>query len=332
MLPKLFFVSACSLLVFSDLSAQPCMGSIPGQDFFSCTGYYIVEDTNNRILTNCEDRLTLCLGTPMPPKHERSPVESPIRVLARVFDDNGDYKLTEVKGAFSFDASKGFLTFIPDSFPVSTDGDINPITYQVIMDCRYFYGPDNEETSTRYLTKQNIVRACAQARSMTDSSDLSSAVQLTPALGVCVQYLRNGLELKAKWNIDRWKFDHWESSIPLAGLDRYELAQLLDNECWPVLDTVIFTAWYTDLTLGIRENQSVENRITIAYQNGDIIVHDPDTDIYRWMLSDVQGRIFSQTDGCFTEPCTIPTGGTTGMAILIGVGLTHSYSTSLFLH
>ncbi|MBI2794963.1 MAG: hypothetical protein HYX66_09990 [Ignavibacteria bacterium] len=303
-----------------------------GQEVFSCNGYYIVQDSINGVIANCDDKLTVCLGTLIPPRHQNSPVESPIRVLAGFYDDNGNYKLTDVNGTISIDPSRGFVTFVPDSFPVSVIGDLNPIQYQVVMDCRYFYGPDNVDEYVRYLSKQNVIRACAQARSMTDSSDLSSNILLQPKMESCVHYLSNGLKIAAERNVGRWNFDHWESSISLAGLKQYELTQLLDNECWPLTDTVILTAWYRDVTLAVREDPAAENQITFAYKNGDIIVHDPATTIYKWILSDLQGRIISQTDSCLLEPCIISTNGNSGMAILIGVGLSHSYSTSLFLH
>lgn len=329
---KWLFVNSIFALMAAELQAQPCVLAPNGQRVFSCTGFYIVQDSVNGVLANCDDRLTICLGTPLPPMHSNSPVDSPVRIYAGVYDDNGVYNLSEVQNTFSLDSSTGFLTVIPDSFPVSMKGDPIPIKYEVVMDCRYFYGPDGTMESRRYLTKQHIIRACASARSMSDSSDISSNIPVSPSKGSCTQYLSNGLEISADQSNGRWNFDHWESSVPLAGLKSFERYQIIDDGCWPLNDTVELTAWYRDVTLGVSGNPTDDNGITIDNQDDGIIVHDPERLIDKWVLFDLQGRVFVQTDGCRSEGCFIPTVGITGTVFLLGVGLSHTYSTSLFLH
>lgn len=329
---KWLFVNTIFALMAAELQAQPCILSPTGQGLFSCTGFYVVQDIINGVLANCDDRLTICLGTPIPPMHSNSPVASPIRIFAGVYDDNGNYKLTEVNGTVSIDTSRGFVTFVPDSFPVSVIGDVNPIQYQVVMDCQYFFGPENTTESRRYLTKQNIIRACASAKLLSDSSDISSNVSLSPPKGSCVQYLSNGLELSADQSNGKLTFDHWESSMPLTALKPFERYQIINDGCWPLQDTVELTAWYRDITLGVSDNQTDEYGITIDSQGDGIVVHNPETVIDKWILFDLQGRVIIQTQGCRSEACFIPTVGITGTVFLLGVGLSHTYSTTLFLH
>ena len=117
---------------------------------------------------------------------------------------------------------------------------------------------------------------------------ISEEVVVSPGPSVTTSFVANGITLVAE-NTERYRFDHWSSSVELPGLDPLLPSQHLIEVCWPLEDTVRFTAWYRDATVSVDEDPGGNPRI--ALQGRTLEVDGSGSPIVTVAVSDVHGRL-----------------------------------------
>lgn len=168
---------------------------------------------------------------------------------------------------------------------VNDDG--TPVVYQVSLYCGYWTGADADTTRILF-TIHSRFRALANARSLNDdSTPLNSELFVSPVRMPTGGFsISTPLTISAIETLDAYQFDHWTSnwdgtSNTAAVYDPYGRAQIITPSCWPMRDTVMFTAWYRNTT---RSNVAVNDghtlqppRTTVAMcipENGTIALYD----------------------------------------------------------
>lgn len=288
----LMFLSA--VLMSTTLSAQiktDCLGPFGFKLPFNCKPLYLLEALNNTILPTCIDSITVCLGLPMPPRAEPSVVATP----AYLVRDNGfgPKPYDTLKCDMRLDSELGTLTIYPRTpLPVMDDDLANPVEYLILVNCEYWKDEGTGTQEQRFI-KQYVVKAVSEARSTVDSS-IVAGVYTDPPRRSPVHLIWDGINLFATEENDSVVFDYWTISHPEITIDPKRREQHVATECWPLADTVLFTAWYRPVTSTVKEPAGGEQNIECSILPEQIRVTafgEPITDVF---VVDLLGRIERQ--------------------------------------
>lgn len=127
------------------------------------------------------------------------------------------------------------------------ESDGSPIQYQVNLYCGYWFGNKDADTTSVRFTMHARYRAVAEARRTNDSSLLNSELLVSPVSIPPSGYaITTPITITAISEHENLVFDHWTSSHAGIAFDAYGREQMLSVACWPMSDTVRFTAWYRD--------------------------------------------------------------------------------------
>lgn len=147
------------------------------------------------------------------------------------------------------------------------DTDGSPIQYQINMYCGFWFGDNDTDTTRVRFTTYARYHAVAEARYVRDSSLLNSALMVSP-----VSMPPNGyviitpLTITAIDEHENLVFDHWTASHSGIVFDRYGREQIVSTACWPMSDTVRFTAWYRENTVSsVPEPEISESASVVLY-------------------------------------------------------------------
>ena len=158
--------------------------------------------------------------------------------------------------------------------------DGSPIQYQVNLYCGYWFGNNDTDTTSVRFTTYARYRAVAEARRTNDSLLLTSELLVSPVSIPAGGYaITTPITITAINEHENLVFDHWTSSHTGIAFDVYGREQKLSVACWPMSDTVRFTAWYRDNSISsvseaeIPQSASVElydlqgRRATFEYRD-----------------------------------------------------------------
>jgi hypothetical protein len=225
-----------------------------------------------------------------------------------------------------FDQENGDMIAITEGMPAYEVDSSASLRYMLYTDCRYFNGPEGREPSLQYFTKQSLIRGYGIARSMRDSAVISERVLTEPIPENGLSTLLNGLIISTMERDSIWTFDHWTSSVPITGFDPYQLLQIVKDDCWPLFDTVVFTAWYKETTVHVDERERITQRdgqpaLDIRYEQStaQIIIESDLREMCKAVLIDVQGRTLQSYDSIRSAFIhTISTQRANGLHFLVG--------------
>ena len=261
---------------------------------FTCRPNHIHHSIDDAVINGCADTITLCMGLPIPPRHVDSEVDAPIRVY-RIYDGPSGRRLERRSVELRTDTTTGLIHVIPDDrLEIHDAGVPDPARYRLVVDCQYWYGTERQDTIRIELWKQYVVRAFATARSLTDSTDLSDQIMVTPLRSSDVHYELDGVNIAADAGNDHWTFDHWTASNNIA-LDPDAAQQHLKDVCWPLQDTVIFTAWYRTTSTGVAFSRRDGRIKNVNHSNGQITFTHSVGSATVATVVDVTGRLISHT-------------------------------------
>jgi hypothetical protein len=173
--------------------------------------------------------------------------------------------------------------------PVMDDDLINNVEYLIQTNCEYW---DTDETGTRQyrVIKQHTIRAYAEARSEIDNSILSE-VDVVPPKRSLVHMIFDGVNLIAPETHGGLFFDKWTVSHAEVEYDPTSPAQNIGTACWPLRDTVIFTAWYTDEPTTVKESVGGKQDVVCTTSADDYTFTSTALPITEIMVVDLLGRI-----------------------------------------
>jgi hypothetical protein len=279
---------------------DPCyLGDLPFDPPFACPPYRIERAIADAVIPYCSDTIEVCIGTTVPAKHEMSPVTSPVQ-LYRMGVAGESVSPEQIETEWDIDTVYGRLLVMPRaSMPPVRRSDGRAYQYRLVVDCRYWKGP--EADTVRYdISKQTMILAHAFARSVHDSTDLAAEVFVAPPPASTVHHVGEGLRLEAEERSGPWSFERWESSNVNVAFDPLAPVQVIQDACWPLQDTVIFTAWFRNTSTSVDgENNPAERADQHYFANAPAILWNSSTqevvvsDRYMWTslsVIDVNGR------------------------------------------
>ncbi|RPI69830.1 MAG: hypothetical protein EHM43_00320 [Ignavibacteriae bacterium] len=209
---------------------------------FSCYPLFILGFNGNSLAPGCLDSMVICIGLPVPPRSPDHPDLEPALLLRGEDTININIRIDEVVGT---------LTVYPlEPMPITEDDNVTQIDYLIQLNCAYWQDIDTGEKST-YFAKQHIVRSYTVARSLRDSSIVNDRVYVSPPETSPTHYVHRGVNIHADRENGDLTFSHWTSSLTDVKLDPLIATQNVQADCWPIMDTVIFTAWYHDETTSV---------------------------------------------------------------------------------
>lgn len=284
----LFLVTVLFTTTMSAQIKTDCLGPFGFKLPFNCKPLYLLEALNNTILPTCIDSITVCLGLPMPPRAEPSVVATP----AYLVRDNGfgPKPYDTLKCDMRLDSELGTLTIYPRTpLPVMDDDLANPVEYLILVNCEYWKDEGTGTQEQRFI-KQYVVKAVSEARSTVDSS-IIAGVYTDPPRRSPVHLIWDGINLFATEENDSVVFDHWTISHPEITIDPKRREQHVATECWPLADTVLFTAWYRPVTSTVKEPAGGEQTIECSILQEQIRVTSNGEPIIDVAVVDLLGRI-----------------------------------------
>ncbi len=285
-------LSLLVLLMIEGGTAQACDERTTPS--FTCRPNHIHHSIDDAVIRGCADTITLCMGLPIPPRHADSEADAPIRVY-RIYDGQQGRRLELRSVELQIDTNNGLIHVIPDDrLEIHDAGVPEPARYRLVVDCQYWYGAERHDTIRVELWKQYVVRAFAVARALTDSSDISDQIMVTPLRTSDVHFELDGVNIAADAGNDHWTFDHWTASNGIS-LDAQAPQQHLKDVCWPLRDTVIFTAWYLNTTTSVADG-SISNKTTwVRHADGQLtFTHNVGLNTVATVV-DITGRVITQT-------------------------------------
>jgi len=123
--------------------------------------------------------------------------------------------------------------------------DGSPVYYQVNLYCGYWFGVNDTDTTTIRFSMYPRYRAIAEARRVGDSALLKSEFLVSPVSMPTSGYaITSSMTITAREEHDGAVFNHWTASHAGIAFDKYGREQRISVACWPMSDTVRFTAWY----------------------------------------------------------------------------------------
>ena len=264
---------------------------LPFDPVFSCVPRSIDAASGGSIIAACDDEIRVCLGKPLPEKHPGSPVGSPVRLFRLDQTSATDDVVAERAFHWYPDTATGSVVIIPDPpLEVSLEDPRLPVLFRLVVDCQYWHGPGDAAIDTAFvdLWKQHVVRLQGAAHRLHDGADISSAVVVTPSPVVSTRFVSSGVALDAEES-ERYRFDHWSASVELPGFDPRVPSQILHDICWPLEDTVQFTAWYRDVTSTVEP--PLDASVVVRLTNGRLQIVSDRSPITGFSISDIHGRV-----------------------------------------
>ncbi len=288
------------LIAVATAASQPCTEDhIPGgYPPFGCRPYRIDEASGRQVIAPCADTIRLCVGKPLPIPHPDAPVSSPVRLYRMGPDPTSPTVVEEVGVHWSTEANNGAVVVIPDPPMEALEADQRtPVRYRLVTDCRFWEGPQaiKPDTSFFEIWKQHAVPYSGEARRIHDQQAIDAEVVMNPMPLVAMAFIADGVYLTAESG-ERYRFDHWTCSAEGIVLQSTAAEQLVRDVCWPLQDTVVFTAWYQDRTADLPSEPDKGIRLRATREN--LLLTDPRptpfTDI---VITDVHGRtVFTSTN------------------------------------
>jgi len=281
------------LLAATSAAAQPCAENhLPGgYPPFGCRPYRIDEASGGQVIAPCADTIRLCVGKPLPIRHPDAPVSSPVRLYRMGPDPTSPSVVEEVGVHWSTEANHGAVVVIPDPPMEALEADQRtPVRYRLVTDCRFWEGPQAVKPDTSFIEiwKQHVVPFRGQALRLHDQQRIDDDVIMMPVPQVSLALISDGVYLSAESG-ERYRFDHWTCSAPGIAVQSEASDQLVRDVCWPLQDTVVFTAWYQDRTADLETERGKGIQLRATREN--LLVVDPRpipfTDI---AIADVHGR------------------------------------------
>ena len=285
-----------------------------------CPQFIIVGSIDNAIIDGCADTIRL---RPRDETNVSSWYEAGGRV--RLYQTNRDNESVEQRVVIEaiVETQSNDLLVIPQSpLPIHRDDSPWAIRYVLSVDCvEAASGPTGD--TTRYIIwKQNVVRVSTEARSLIDSSLVTLELATVPVDG-SVLFVRDGCLLSADSISQQWVFNHWsakhqsgnQATIPF---DPRLPAQQIDAPCWPLLDEVMFTAWYLPRATSVGHNNNSLAHITPKADGLQLTL-----DVYQESLVTIVDIFGNQTPAGQLHPGTdhaIPFFGSRGSYFLVVEG------------
>jgi hypothetical protein len=255
---------------------------------FSCTPIFLMYTYDDTMVPSCADSITVCIGIPIPPRSADHTVLTPAYLLRDSGNDQHPYDTIDCD--VRVDSIVGTITFYPkDPMPVMDDDLINNVEYLIQTNCEYW---DTEETGTRQyrVIKQHTIRAYAEARSANDSMIIDDALVAPPQRSL-IHLVFDGVNLYAPDTNGDLVFDKWTSSHEEIEFEPSRPVQHIGTECWPLRDTVIFTAWYTDEPTTVKESVGGGQGVFCTVTADRYSFTSRDQPITEIMVVDLLGRI-----------------------------------------
>lgn len=271
---KWLIVVVVMLLKGADVSSQvyndcrePYINVFPFMPF-NCYPLFILGFNGNHLAPGCLDSMVICIGLPVPPRSADHPDLEPAVLLRDEDTIDVNVRIDEVVGT---------LTVYPlEPMPITEDDQVTQINYLIQLNCAYWQDIDSNAKSA-YFSKQHIVRSYVIARSLTDSSLVNDRVYVSPPETSPTHFAQRGVNIHADRENGDLTFSHWTSNLPDVNLDPDLATQNVQADCWPIMDTVIFTAWYHDATSSVVD----------AYD-------DQQAQLTSAVFSDLTGRVYPE--------------------------------------
>lgn len=243
--------------VISVLVAVHATGQIPiPTPDFSCKPRIILGWMNGAIPA-CSDTITL--PTDPPTRRDTSGVYAKAAGLYRLrWDGDVLVPAEEIACTVIAEPPAAHVHLVLDHRLQTHELDGTPIQYQVNLYCGYWFGSNDADTTSVRFTTHARYRAVAEARRTGDSLLLRSELFVSPVSIPASGYaITTPITIVATDERENLVFDHWTSSHAGIAFDMYGREQRLSVACWPMSDTVRFTAWYRDNSVSSVSNAGI---------------------------------------------------------------------------
>lgn len=276
------------MLLANAANAQPT--------FFNCNALFILNSVPTNIIAQCDTSFTLFVGMPIPAKAPSASAEHPIKLWKSVASQSGTDSLVEIKIAVRINSLRGTIEVIPkEDFPTYTEGDPLPTLYRVSIDCRWWDSNAHPDSSINYLSKDNVIEYRSEARLLEDGSRLptnftrptltTEIIKKTWAVGIGLDSPTSG-----------YRFLYWTSSHNSFDFIPNLSDQTINTGCWPLSDTVVFTAWFSR-TSDVETSGVLNEQIAARWDkaNGRLLLEGLQPQPTQVYVYDLQGLLTYQT-------------------------------------
>lgn len=239
---------------------------------FSCHPHEVLNSYGRTVIAACDSNIVLYMGQPIPPKLPSATAESPVRMMASNLEAGDGEAEVDINVAIDYEA--GLITITPKKgFPV-VDGSMPlGVLYEIIIDCKWWDENPIADSARVGFQKQILARYQTIARNLADNSVLNRGYTRPHDKE---KMLLNGetAEITIAEATDNYQFAYWTTSHPEVPVVRDLPTQDVIKGCWPLDDTVLFTAWFEKVT-DVQTNTEQSGPVNVRWDatNNQLIVH-----------------------------------------------------------
>ncbi len=277
---RVIFLCGVVLLQQSALNGQ--------EQGFNCLEAEIKGSSNDNVIGNCVDTIELYFGAPIPPPRSGN-WDNAARLLRVYTGSTGMDSLVDVPITITAAPMDGLLTLaaVADTLPIFEDGSEQVALYRVLINCATWFSNPNPAEARIGFTKSARVLVRSEARSVVTGELLDSA-NLSPSQTAVWVKLASKQVLAVHKAPNNTRFSHWTCNYPgIVFNPNLSYQSYLDN-CWPVADTVVFTAWFQPIT-SVAEGAS-EMDLRFHQKGTSVIVEGLPSNVCTVTLLDALGR------------------------------------------
>jgi hypothetical protein len=184
------------------------------------------------------------------------------------------------------DRVRNVIEIVPDQpLPIFEGKSEQPILYRLVLNCRTWEINPVKDTAFIAFSKQGICMIKCTTRCLEDSSVVKGAL-MQPA-NVLNSY-QNPIRLMVSQLPANAVFDRWTCSNTDIVFDERMQWQDLGANCWPLQDTVFFTAWIRR-TSGVVQVTSSAEGPKLRVEGLQVSMEDPPLDLVAVHVYDARG-------------------------------------------
>lgn len=250
---------------------------------YDCTSFKIDCAVNGAVM-GCLDTLRIITGTNRPPVRTDGPPWATLyrRTMEGLQPLDVRFELVEGKPWANMILDGGLVNF----FDGSTMG------FVLRTRCAAFERDVNDSTDLRF-TMYPVYKVRTEARSEHDLSVLDSVEIDHPFGDEMIRNLDREFAAIAPREKGDWSFVRWSSTYPHILDDPTIPTVNASSRCWPLVDTVILTAWYERTTLSTSHDASATATPRIQWDPVNDVIR-VQGDVTAISIYDMNGRLYRE--------------------------------------
>lgn len=252
---------------------------------YNCTGFRIDCAVNGAVM-GCLDTLRIITGTNRPQVRKDGPPWATLyrRTMEGLQPLDVRFELVEGKPWANMIIEGGLVNYVNSS----------TMGFVLRTRCAAFERDANDSTELRF-TMYPVYKVRTEVRSEHDQSLIDNVTIALPYGDEEIRDMKRAFRAEAPAHEGDWSFVKWTSTYPHIIDDTTSPSLDATSKCWPLVDTVVLTAWYERRTLSFGQGSTVSIMPRIQWDPVNDMLR-VQGDIEALHIYDMSGRLYREID------------------------------------